>query len=365
VTIPEPGTLAWSPGLSVIVVAHDSLADLRRTLPALIDELGTGDEVIIVDSGSSDQLAAELPSLLPSARLITAPGNVGFAAGANLGAACATRELLVLLNPDARVQAGWGQAIRVLWGGDWAAWMGLVTMDGGAAINTSGGVLHFTGLGWAGQAGEPITAAPSAVAEVGFLSGACLAIPRHTWDAAGGFPEHFFMYCEDVDLSLRLRLRGGCLAVDPRAVVVHDYDFDKGLRKWRLLERNRWATILRTYPAPVLVLVMPGLIATELGIWLTALRGGWGLMKALATLDTIRALPRLAGERRAIQATRQIDAAGFAAALTDQLSSAYLGGVARNPVARAAVGLYWRAVRLLLRAPSAVTGAPATDTTRL
>ena len=89
------------------------------------------------------------------------------------------------------------------------AWMGLVTMDGGEAINTSGGVLHFTGLGWAGQAGEPISAAPSRPTEVAFLSGACLAIPRRTWIAAGGFPTHFFMYGEDVDLSLRLRLVGG------------------------------------------------------------------------------------------------------------------------------------------------------------
>jgi N-acetylglucosaminyl-diphospho-decaprenol L-rhamnosyltransferase len=364
VSRPERGIPASVPGLSVIVVAHDSLADLRRTLPALTDELGAGDEVIVVDSGSSDGLASELPGLVPAARLVTAPGNVGFAAGVNLGAARATGELIVLLNPDARVQAGWGQAIRALWGGEWAAWMGLVTMDGGAAINTSGGVLHITGLGWAGQAGEPIAAAPSSVSDVGFLSGACLAVPRQTWAAAGGFSEQFFMYCEDVDLSLRLRLRGGRLAVDPRAVVIHDYDFDKGLRKWRLLERNRWATILRTYPAPLLALAMPALIATELGIWLTALRGGWALMKALATLDTARALPRLARERRAIQATREIDAAEFAAALTDQLSSVYLGGLARNPLARTAVGLYWRAVRFLLRAP-AVTDGPATDTTRL
>ncbi len=55
--------------------------------------------------------------------------------------------------------------------------MALVTMAGGSEINTSGGVLHFTGLGWAGQAHQPVGAAPVAPSEVGFLSGACLAIP--------------------------------------------------------------------------------------------------------------------------------------------------------------------------------------------
>ena len=55
------------------------------------------------------------------------------------------------------------------------------------------------------------------------------------------------MYCEDVDLSMRLRLLGGRLAGCPETPCVsHDYAFDKGHLKWRLLERNRWATLVRT-----------------------------------------------------------------------------------------------------------------------
>ncbi|HEY5317703.1 MAG TPA: glycosyltransferase, partial [Solirubrobacteraceae bacterium] len=112
--------------LSIIIVAHDSLADLRAALPPLLAELDPEDEVIVVDSGSCDGLAGELEHIAPPARLITAPGNVGFAAGANLGGAAAQGELIVLLNPDARVQRGWSQAIRAPWGGPWAGWMALV-----------------------------------------------------------------------------------------------------------------------------------------------------------------------------------------------------------------------------------------------
>ena len=338
------------PRLSTIIVAHDSVAHLRSTLPALMAELGPDDEVIVVDSGSSDGLSDELARIAPGARLVLAEGNVGFAAGANLGATAARGELVVLLNPDARVLPGWAAAMRAPYGGPWAGWMALVTMAGGSEINTSGGVLHFTGLGWAGQVGESLDAAPRAPTEVGFLSGACLAVPRSTWSAVGGLPEQFFMYCEDVDLSLRLRLRGGRLAVIPAAVAVHDYDFDKGEVKWRLLERNRWATILRTYPGSVLALLAPGLLATEVAIWLVAVRGGWARMKALATLDLIRAAPRLWRERRAIQTPRAIDAAAFAAAMTDELSSEYLGPLARNRAVRIAVRGYWALVRAVLAA---------------
>lgn len=338
--------------LSTIVVAHDSLAELRRALPPLVAQLSEQDELIIVDNVSADGLRTELPRLAPSARLIQLEENVGFAGGVNRGAAEASGDLLVLLNPDAVVQPGWSEAIRDPWGGNLAAWMALVLLEGADAINTSGGVLHFTGFGWAGQMGQPATAAPGAPTEVGFLSGACLAIPRVAWEAAGGFAEHFFMYCEDVDLSLKLRLTGGTLAVVPDARVTHQYEFSKGGRKWRLLERNRWATMVRTYPAGLLVAVAPALLAAELAVWAMALRDGWWRMKALATLDVVRALPQLRRERREIQASRQVSVATFAAAMTAELSSPYFGAVGRQPLIRCALSQYWRVVLALVRAPS-------------
>jgi N-acetylglucosaminyl-diphospho-decaprenol L-rhamnosyltransferase len=334
--------------LSTVVVAHDSLADLHRCLPALLEQLGGEDELIIVDNASGDGLAEALHAIAPDARLVRTADNEGFAAGANRGAAEARGELLVLLNPDAVVQPGWSEAIRAPWGGEWAAWMALVVMRDGSEINTSGGVLHFTGFGWAGQIGEPVAAAPSRPTEVGFLSGACLAVPRETWQRLRGFPAHFFMYCEDVDLSLRLRLYGGRLAVVPDAVVAHDYEFAKGDRKWRLLERNRLATVIRTYPGPLLLLVLPALIAAEAAVWVTAIRGGWARAKAQATLDVLRMLPRIAGERREIQGARGIEASAFAARMTAELSSPYLGSAARGSAVSAALAGYWRVVRAVL-----------------
>jgi GT2 family glycosyltransferase len=184
---------------------------------------------------------------------------------------------------------------------------------------------------------------------VGFVSGACLAIPRATWHATGGFSEPFFMYCEDVDLSLKLRLSGGRLGIEPRARVEHAYEFAKGPLKWRMLERNRWATLLRTYPTPLLAAVLPALLAAEVAVWAIAVRSGWGRMKALATLDLMRWLPRLRRERRTIQARSQLSAAEFASHLTAELSSPYFGAVGTQPLVRRGMGLYWRGVLAVIR----------------
>jgi GT2 family glycosyltransferase len=338
-----------SVSLSVVIVAHDSLAELRQALPALLAQLSPEDELIVVDNASHDGLESGLTELAPTAQLISSPTNVGFAAGANMGAARATRDVLIFLNPDAIVEPGWAGAMRAAADGPWAGWMALVTLDNGSRINTSGGVLHFTGIGWAGQLEQPITAAPTRPCEVGFLSGASLAIPLATWREIGGFAEEYFMYCEDVDLSLKLRLRGGRIGVVPDARVVHDYAFLTDTRKWRLLERNRWATVLRTYPGTLLALLTPALIATEIAIWVTALRGGWLRMKALATVDVIRAVPRLLAERSAIQRTRSVSARAFAAGMTDELSSPSLGRIGTNPGLAWALRAYWRATLAVLK----------------
>ena len=326
---------------------------MRRSLPALAAQLSDDDELIVVDNESSDATAALVAELVPEATLIEAGANLGFAAGCNRGAEAASGELLVLLNPDAVPAAGFRDAIvrPAVEKAGWAAWMGLVTAEAGKVVNTEGGVVHFTGLAWAGGAGRRLDSAPAPQAgEVGFASGACFAIPLATWREVGGFSEHFFLYEEDVDLSLRLRLTGGRLGIEPDALVDHDYEFGKGAAKWRYLERNRWAMIVRTYPAPLLVLVTPALLLTELALIPAALGGGWGTQKLRAVGEGLVALPRLLRERRGIQAGRTITAAEFAAGMTAELSSTYLGAVTRVAPLRWGLRAYWSLVRALLGA---------------
>jgi GT2 family glycosyltransferase len=338
--------------LSVVIVTHDSRGAIERTLPALARELREGDELIVVDNASTDGTPQAVEELAPGARLVETGANLGFAAACDAGAGAATGDLLLLLNPDAVPGEGFREAIErpLVDGRDWAAWMGLVTAGGGSTVNTRGGVVHFTGIAWAGGSGEPLS--EPAAGDVGFASGACLAIPLSRWRALGGMPEAFFLYHEDVDLSLRLRLAGGRVGIEPAARVDHDYEFAKGPAKWRHLERNRWAVLIRTYPTPLLALLAPALLATELALIPISLAGGWARQKALAWVDLARWLPRLLRERRAIQAGRAVGAGEFARHLVPDLDSPYLGRVGRSRVLRAALRAYWSVVSALLGARS-------------
>jgi GT2 family glycosyltransferase len=335
------------PRLSVVIVSWNSVPALRATLPPLVEQLREDDELIVSDNGSQDGTPGLVAQLAPGARVVQMGANTGFAAAANAGAAVAGGELLLLLNPDARPLTGFREAIvrPYMEERGWAAWMGLVATNDAREVNTAGNPVHFTGLAWAGDHGKPLEAIEPH--EVTTLSGACLALPLETFRSLEGLPEPYFLYHEDVDLSIRLRLEGGRLGIEPAAVVDHEYEFG-GAAKMRWLERNRWALVLRTYPGSLLALLAPALLLTELALIGVSISGGWGRQKLLADLDGLRQLPWALRTRRQIQARRSISAADFAALLTADLDSPYFGRVGRSRLLRSMLRTYWRVVRMLL-----------------
>lgn len=62
-----------------------------------------------------------------------------------------------------------------------------------------------------------------------WASGACLLVRTRAFHEVGGFDAtQFPLYVNDVDLSWRLRLRGGRVVHQPNAVVFHDKRLDRG-----------------------------------------------------------------------------------------------------------------------------------------
>lgn len=57
--------------------------------------------------------------------------------------------------------------------------------------------------------------------ETSWATGAALAVKRGVFEKTGGFDESIFMYCEDVDLSWRIRLAGYTIKYLPSATTLH------------------------------------------------------------------------------------------------------------------------------------------------
>ena len=147
--------------IAVVAVTHDSRGEIAALVESVSAQLEPGDRLIVVDNASNDGTAALARTLDPSVAVVESAENRGFAAGCRLGVEHSTQPLILLLNPDARLEPGALARLRETAGerSDWSAWQAAVMLPDGR-INTSGGVVHYLGIGWAGQCGRDASMLP-------------------------------------------------------------------------------------------------------------------------------------------------------------------------------------------------------------
>src|SRR5262249_62073848 len=117
----------------------------------------------------------------------------------------------------------------------------------------------------------------------------------------------------------------------PAARCRHDYAFDKGAGKWRLLERNRWLLVLRTYPRPLLIRVLPLMVLVEPVLLAYAISSGWGRAKARSWLGVAAALSRVRRGRGGVQRAPPAGAPAGAARPAARLRPPLLRAARRPP----------------------------------
>lgn len=205
--------------LGVVVVSYGPADLLRRTLAAT--ELPDGSRVVVVDNFSSAgnrQAIGEL-AVERGWTLVAMAGNPGFGAGVNAGVAAA-RELgcrtFLLLNPDAVVDR---PLVSALWAHSLREPLALITprlADSTGRVVFRGSRLDLTD----GRTGARMPAGRAGPSE--WLTGACLVASDELLHRVGGLDEGYFMYWEDVDLSVRVLRAGGSLVVRHDLVAVHD-----------------------------------------------------------------------------------------------------------------------------------------------
>ncbi len=223
--------------VTVLIVNYKVYDELRACLAALAaDPDGARADVIVVDHESDRALLQGALAHHPRAVGIPRDDNRGFAAGINEAAARAATDLLLILNPDARVETGALQVLCLYLENHQAV------VAVGPKVTSPDGSLQPTGRRFpnalTGLFGRQslLTRAfpnnalsrqnlPSATVdeplEVDWLTGTCMMIRSESFRAVKGLDEGFFLYWEDADLCQRLRERGGRIVYVPGARVEH------------------------------------------------------------------------------------------------------------------------------------------------
>jgi GT2 family glycosyltransferase/glycosyltransferase involved in cell wall biosynthesis len=218
--------IAGDPRIAVVIVNYRNTEDTVECLASLLS--GGGEPTLrlfVVDNGSGDgsaeRLAEAMARLAPGGRLLALEENLGFAGGCNVAIRSALEEgctHVVLLNNDTRVDPDFVPALRravaehpedVLGG-----YIG--RMDGGGPALNLGSISRWTGLIRYHTLDRLAPMPP-----FDFISGCLAVIPAGAFRAAGMMREDFFMYCEDLEFSLRLKAAGVRLRYVPELGVRH------------------------------------------------------------------------------------------------------------------------------------------------
>jgi GT2 family glycosyltransferase len=207
-----------SGGLAVVVVNYGDPTVLERHL--LRHDLTALARVVVVDNFTSAAHRDALEALCRRRGLeaVLLPRNEGFGAGVNAGAAHALAagcDALLVVNPDLRVEPAVVAALHaeVLAHPRRLVAPRIVREDGRSWFDGAEVSLRTGRTRRAGRLTGPDV--------VPWLTGACLAVHRDLWETVGGFAPEFFLYWEDVDLSLRVQRAGGEVLVRRDLLAVH------------------------------------------------------------------------------------------------------------------------------------------------
>jgi len=188
---------------SIVIVNWNAGESLAACIASVVAE--APGEIVVVDNASSDDSLAAVRARHPTLRVLENGTNVGFAAAATQGATAARGDVLVFLNPDARLLPGALATLvdaLVATPGAGIAGGGLVDERGRwepahARFDPVAHLVFDTTLGRlrARQRRAPVI--------VDWVYGTFMAVRAEVFRQLGGFDARYFVYGEDMDLCHR------------------------------------------------------------------------------------------------------------------------------------------------------------------
>lgn len=217
------GTSEKPSAVDIVIVNWNSGDQLQHCLTSIALHGGEAvRRVVVVDNGSIDG-SAGVDSGDDRVIVMATGRNLGFAAACNLGARQGDAEFILFLNPDACLHAGTLDAVRAFMVGPIAADVGicgirLIGEDNQTQRHCARFPTWRTFLGQStGLQGRPAAVFPPFTMQdfdhrtdrdVDQVIGAFFFMRRSLFTKLNGFDERFFVYYEEMDLSLRARQAG-------------------------------------------------------------------------------------------------------------------------------------------------------------
>jgi len=312
------------PKVSVIISNFNGIK-LNLILSSL-DSIFQGDypnfEVIVVDNASLDNSTTLIKKKFGQdkrLKIIENPVNM-YSQGLNLGIKVATGEYIAFFNNDIEFKNGYFQQIIKTFNKNPKAALvqgKLLYFYDHQIIDSVGETMDIYGNPITIGGGEQDLVHFDKPKEILSACGAASVIKHSILNHVGGIDSDYGIGYEDMDLALRIRLKGFKILYCPSAVIYHKRgktDLSTLVRvkvRWHF-NKNRIATMIKNYPILLLLKALPITILLYIGagLWEIFLKGkiNLGLTRFTAMLWIILNAPNLLKKRITIR--KNINKAG-------------------------------------------------------
>lgn len=320
--------MARIPKIGVVIPNWDGLDMLPATVNSLFKQTLACD-IIVVDNGSHDGSLDYLRPLAAQKKiiLIEHQKNMGFTGGVNAGFAYALQhdyDAIASLNNDAVADKDW---LYYLWEHlkgttKVAAVTGKILSEDGKTMDSTGDLLTIWGLPYPRGRGESTSKKYDHDTDIFGASGGATLFRCAALREVGLYDQDFFAYYEDTDLSLRMRLAGWVIKLEPRAFVLHQISSTgsrvKGFTTLQTMKNLPWI-IVKNIPLSLWWHILPRFALAYSMFFGRAITDGRGLWALRGLLVSLLLLPKKTWQGFIIQKGRKITPAAVYALLHHDL----------------------------------------------
>jgi hypothetical protein len=354
--------------VGIIMVNYKDYADrfLAESAASVFFQIYPVDSyrLYIVDNASSEASRQSIGKICPSATIIhRIDGN--YCAANNAGAKQALVDgckYLVFANMDTVFDGNWLKELTLALDSDASVGVAqskilLYQADKlvPEKINSLGNIIHFLFFGFTRGNGrlaseyEEYLLQAGVYPEIGYASGCSLIIRCELFSQIGGYDENLYMYHDDVDLSLKVKLTGRKVVLAPHSILWHKYEFSRSVRMLYYMERNRHIAFFSFYPIPVILLLLLPMLVMDCGVFLYSIKNGWlsGSIKVVGYFFKLSSWRDIAKRRQALHKIYSGKVSRFLSSFSGRIDFQEIN----NPLLKLAnpvFDLYWKMVRKII-----------------
>jgi len=242
--------------VSVIIPNWNGRGLLEKHLPS-VRAAAKNAQIIVADDASTDDSVMYVRRAFPDITVVTHKTRQGFAGNVNDGVACATGDVVVLLNTDVQPEKNFLIPLLARFSDPAVAAVGCLekSHDPGGVVLRGRGLARWHNGYFIHSRGEVDRD------DTAWVSGGSAAFRRLVWQEIGGMDTIYNpFYWEDIDLSYQIQKAGYRICFEKKSVVEHFHEEGKIKTSFfpsqvkRIVYRNQYMFHWKNISDPGLVL---------------------------------------------------------------------------------------------------------------